>query len=218
MNRSGDGHEDRLMILSIFDPQFDRQPSSSREKNPKLLPRPISSLKHLGLLGFQVGALEQLPFEYMLLGFADFLQEMSSLMENVKKEVNSYSLISRNPNLTCITTIGFKSNMRKIIGFDRRKTIVLGNYERFLDVRLTRDNNITTGKIYQLQFVLYQARRALEALKGVLKLQALVRGHNVRRRTKMTLKCMQALVRVQARVCDQRKKISNEGSFDSNIF
>lgn len=26
----------------------------------------------------------------------------------------------------------------------------LGNYERFLDVRLTRDNNITTGKIYQV--------------------------------------------------------------------
>jgi CTP synthase len=24
----------------------------------------------------------------------------------------------------------------------------LGNYERFLDVLLTRDNNITTGKIY----------------------------------------------------------------------
>jgi len=25
----------------------------------------------------------------------------------------------------------------------------LGNYERFLDVQLTRDNNITTGKIYR---------------------------------------------------------------------
>ena len=25
----------------------------------------------------------------------------------------------------------------------------LGNYERFLDVTLNRDNNITTGKIYQ---------------------------------------------------------------------
>ena len=25
----------------------------------------------------------------------------------------------------------------------------LGNYERFLDARLTKDNNITTGKIYQ---------------------------------------------------------------------
>jgi len=26
----------------------------------------------------------------------------------------------------------------------------LGNYERFLDLKLTRDNNITTGKIYQV--------------------------------------------------------------------
>jgi CTP synthase len=25
----------------------------------------------------------------------------------------------------------------------------LGNYERFLDITLTRDNNITTGKIYK---------------------------------------------------------------------
>lgn len=25
----------------------------------------------------------------------------------------------------------------------------LGNYERFLDIRLTRENNLTTGKIYQ---------------------------------------------------------------------
>ena len=25
----------------------------------------------------------------------------------------------------------------------------LGNYERFLDITLTKDNNITTGKIYQ---------------------------------------------------------------------
>lgn len=25
----------------------------------------------------------------------------------------------------------------------------LGNYERYLDVTLTRDNNITTGKIYK---------------------------------------------------------------------
>lgn len=25
----------------------------------------------------------------------------------------------------------------------------LGNYEHFLDIRLTKDNNLTTGKIYQ---------------------------------------------------------------------
>lgn len=60
-----------------------------------------------------------------------------------------------------------------------------------------------------------QARKALRALKGVVKLQALVRGHNVRRRAKKTLQCMQALVRAQDRVCEQRKRLSYEGSIDS---
>ena len=27
----------------------------------------------------------------------------------------------------------------------------LGNYERFLDITLTRDNNVTTGKVYQVK-------------------------------------------------------------------
>jgi CTP synthase len=27
----------------------------------------------------------------------------------------------------------------------------LGNYERFLDITLTRDNNLTTGKVYQVR-------------------------------------------------------------------
>ncbi len=29
----------------------------------------------------------------------------------------------------------------------------LGNYERFLDITLTRDNNLTTGKVYQVATV-----------------------------------------------------------------
>uniref|UniRef100_A0A2K5D9N6 CTP synthase n=1 Tax=Aotus nancymaae TaxID=37293 RepID=A0A2K5D9N6_AOTNA len=33
----------------------------------------------------------------------------------------------------------------------------LGNYERFLDIRLTKDNNLTTGKIYQYEWVMRQA-------------------------------------------------------------
>lgn len=43
-----------------------------------------------------------------------------------------------------------------------------------------------------------------------MKLQALVRGHNVRKQANMTLRCMQALVRVQARVRDQRIRLSQE--------
>ncbi|KAD3337763.1 hypothetical protein R6Q59_027429 [Mikania micrantha] len=56
----------------------------------------------------------------------------------------------------------------------------------------------------------YLARRALRALKGLVRLQALVRGHNVRKQAQMTMRCMQALVRVQARVRARRLELTNE--------
>ncbi|XP_062213350.1 protein IQ-DOMAIN 19-like [Phragmites australis] len=53
----------------------------------------------------------------------------------------------------------------------------------------------------------YLARKALCALRGLVKLQALVRGHLVRRQASHTLRCMQALVAAQNRACAARLRL-----------
>uniref|UniRef100_A0A0A9GNH2 DUF4005 domain-containing protein n=1 Tax=Arundo donax TaxID=35708 RepID=A0A0A9GNH2_ARUDO len=59
----------------------------------------------------------------------------------------------------------------------------------------------------QAVFRSYLARKALRALRGLVKLQALVRGHLVRRQASDTLRCMQALLAAQNRARAARLRL-----------
>lgn len=56
----------------------------------------------------------------------------------------------------------------------------------------------------------FQARKALHALRGLVKLQALVRGHLVRKQTTATLRRMHALMAIQVRARVQRVQMAAE--------
>lgn len=63
----------------------------------------------------------------------------------------------------------------------------------------------------QAAFRGYLARRAFKALKGIIRLQALIRGHLVRRQAVSTLYCIIAIVKFQAVVRGSRIRCSGAG-------
>ncbi|KAL3814096.1 hypothetical protein ACJIZ3_015364 [Penstemon smallii] len=62
----------------------------------------------------------------------------------------------------------------------------------------------------QTAFRGYLARRALRALRGLVRLKSLVDGPTVKRQTANTLKCMQTLSRVHSQVQSRRLRMSEE--------
>uniref|UniRef100_A0A8R7VED1 Protein IQ-DOMAIN 1 n=1 Tax=Triticum urartu TaxID=4572 RepID=A0A8R7VED1_TRIUA len=75
-------------------------------------------------------------------------------------------------------------------------------------VRVTRELLISICPMYK--YLSIQARRALRALKGLVRLKSLVQGHSVKRQATSTLRCMQTLSRVQSKIWTRRIKMAEE--------
>ncbi|KAK2633885.1 hypothetical protein Ddye_028677 [Dipteronia dyeriana] len=71
------------------------------------------------------------------------------------------------------------------------------------------DEEIAAIKI-QTAFRGYLARRALRALRGLVRLKTLIQGQSVQRQATTTLRCMQTLARVQSQIRARRIRMSEE--------
>ncbi|KAE9467274.1 hypothetical protein C3L33_00815, partial [Rhododendron williamsianum] len=69
----------------------------------------------------------------------------------------------------------------------------------------------TNGRKLEESNLISYARRAFRALKGIIRLQALVRGHFVRRQAVSTLHCMVGLVKLQALARGRYVRCSDAG-------
>ncbi|KAJ3688150.1 hypothetical protein LUZ61_017314 [Rhynchospora tenuis] len=62
----------------------------------------------------------------------------------------------------------------------------------------------------QTAFRGYMARRALRALRGLVRLKSLIDGNSVKRQAASTLRCMQTLARVQSQIRTRRLRMTEE--------
>lgn len=59
-------------------------------------------------------------------------------------------------------------------------------------------------------FLSFQARRALRALRGLVRLKSLIEGPAVKRQVNNTMKCMQTLARLQSQIHSRRMRMLEE--------
>ncbi|KAJ4908436.1 IQ-domain 11 [Raphanus sativus] len=94
---------------------------------------------------------------------------------------------------------------------------LVAQYQLFLN----REEQALAATRIQTAFRGHLARKALRALKGIVKLQAYIRGRAVRRQAMTTLKCLQSVVNIQSQVYGKRAQIprgSHRDYEESHMF
>eukprot|EP01018_Ginkgo_biloba_P013926 Gb_27024 [translate_table: standard] len=91
------------------------------------------------------------------------------------------------------------------------RSILSKNKKELQEVNADRSLEESAAIKIQAAIRAYLAWRAFSALKGVVRLQAHVHGHLVRKQVAGTLSCVQAIVRLQALVRSRRVRFSEQG-------
>ncbi|CAH8328038.1 unnamed protein product [Eruca vesicaria subsp. sativa] len=81
---------------------------------------------------------------------------------------------------------------------------LVAQYQMFLN---REEEILAAATRIQTAFRGHLARKALRALKGIVKLQAYIRGRAVRRQAMTTLKRLQSVLNIQSQVCGKRTQI-----------
>ncbi|GJN14970.1 hypothetical protein PR202_gb01852 [Eleusine coracana subsp. coracana] len=100
--------------------------------------------------------------------------------------------------------------------------VVAGELSQVRPCSCGQEHEVEAAVVIQKAFRGYLARKALRALKSLVKLQALVRGYLVRKQAATTLRRLQALMRLQAsshalKTASSRKSVEQVRIFMSDI-
>lgn len=93
---------------------------------------------------------------------------------------------------------------------DTAATQIQTAYRGYLVLFQTGNTKFVHNPKISTNAVVFQARRTLRALRGLVRLKFLAQGQSVKRQATNTLRCMQALSRVQSQVRSRRAQMPKE--------